>query len=144
MPALVSVRYRQPTTLMVEQRRSMGRLQTAHTPLLNGNSHRNAQEKTVALVPKKPLTSLSIFSIRLLIAAIIATLAYYASFGLLGRSQLGELHPLDFAARTQRLLGKYGIFDGHNDLVCEVLLPRYDVLYIKLTRPLLQTLFALS
>lgn len=96
----------------------MQRLHTEQSPLLRGNGHANGQTRALVPTTAKSSSRLSIFSIRLLLAALGATVAFFASFGFLGKNQLADLHPLDFSARTERLLDKYGIFDGHNDLVC--------------------------
>lgn len=95
---------------------------TEQAPLLGENGSNNKQSKALIASSRssKPTGWLSLFSIRLLVGALVATIAFYASFGQLGKNQLQSLHPLDYAARTQRLLDSYGIFDGHNDLVCEL------------------------
>lgn len=88
-------------------------------PLLNGKVGKNTSHTALTSLPKnsKPSRFGSIFSIKLLLAAVIATIAFYTSFGQFGKNQISDLHPLDFAARTERLLSKYGVYDGHNDLV---------------------------
>lgn len=92
---------------------------TERVPLLNGKHLANGVQTALVTTVKKrePSRFGSVWSIRLFLAAIVATVAFYASFGQLGRNQLVDLHPLDCAARTQRLLSKYGVYDGHNDLV---------------------------
>lgn len=86
---------------------------------MNGKAHTNGVHKALVKTLKKqePSRFGSIWSIRLFLAALVATVAFYASFGQLGRNKLADLHPLDYAARTQRLLSRYGVYDGHNDLV---------------------------
>lgn len=88
-------------------------------PLLNGKVGKNTSHTALTSLPKnsKPSRFGSIFSIKLLLAAVIATIAFYTSFGQFGKNQISDLHPLDFAARTEHLLSKYGVYDGHNDLV---------------------------
>lgn len=90
-------------------------------PLLGENGSSNKQSKALIASSRssKPSGWLNLFSVRLLVGALVATIAFYASFGQLGKNQLQSLLSLDYAARTQRLLDSYGIFDGHNDLVCE-------------------------
>lgn len=100
----------------------MQSIREEQAPLLGANGYSNGhkQDKALIATPSRKDSSrvFSVFWARLLLAALIATIAFYASLGQLGKNQLQALHPLDFAARTQRLLDTYGIFDGHNDLVC--------------------------
>jgi hypothetical protein len=94
---------------------------TSKTPLLNGNGQRSLHQKALIATPSKSSRSTlpSWLSWKLLVSALVATLAFYFSLGQLGRNQLSELSPFDYKARTERLMSKYGVFDGHNDLVCE-------------------------
>lgn len=92
-------------------------------PLLNVAQNKS-EGQLVRTTTKGPAAgwSSSSFSIKLLLAAAIAIALSFVGLDYQSRQSrsLAELHPFDYAARTQRLLSRYGIFDGHNDLVCKL------------------------
>ena len=100
---------------------------TELAPLLNrqiaeGLKKGSQSSGQLVQTPKQPVGrawNTSIFSFRLLLATAFAIALSLVTLGWSSESRsLAELHPFDYAARTQRLLSRYGVFDGHNDLVC--------------------------
>ncbi|KIY63813.1 hypothetical protein CYLTODRAFT_402639 [Cylindrobasidium torrendii FP15055 ss-10] len=85
-------------------------------------NHEDANSRALVPVAKKQQRRIFgfLFSSRLLAFALVSTVLYYATLGFLGQQQLlvqDVANPLDYAARTRRLLANYPLVDGHNDLV---------------------------
>ncbi|TFL00742.1 dipeptidyl aminopeptidase [Pterulicium gracile] len=77
---------------------------------LRRDEQRRADGQVVLVQPSTTSFFRTWFASRLLLFALVSTVLYYASLAL-------NENPLDYASRTRRLLSKFPLIDGHNDLV---------------------------